>query len=546
MKDRVPFHRASPYSLPPGDEGRRTRKVEMRTRYYMLEPPPAEEEGEEEEEEEEEDKKGGEIGKEGAGDDEEEGGRTRPHGRLALDEDGQPIEVPPQRLIKAYMFGSKPVPVRKETEEAMLFRPDKGIRLLGFAKEQLPRHAYMSDTDLLIADTGTPEAPLAFSALVRGMSAAGVVAVARCVFRVRSRLRMCALLPRVASAADEVDGLLAVTLPFTEDVRNYVFPSFRAHGKEASADAGAQGQSQGVSAPTASEADRELDSRRLAVKAKYLPSATQVDAARDLVAAWDLIRPLSRRAGGGLAHAGAHMEARAEGRAASASSSRHGEGHMQRWELLSPEDTHNPVMQRVGHFLQARVRDESAAIPPISDLAARMLCIDAEGGMWAGDSEALAAVERFHAAHELAVEPTTTRKRKGPEGNSDEAAATGGTRGSAGASNQSTPAGLMYRIRHLVETSCAPTPSHAKPAVEDMIQMLRDHLKELRHACAPQPQDARSYNSLLEEVRQKLSSQASQQGAVAAGQRSEANAWWHTAFVSQGVTPINDSEEATR
>ncbi|XP_027107832.1 ATP-dependent DNA helicase 2 subunit KU80 isoform X2 [Coffea arabica] len=92
--------------------------------------------------------------------------------------------VPPEQRIKGYRYGPQVVPISSAELEAVKFKPDKSVKLLGFANaSNIMRHYYMKDVNIFIAEPGNAKAILAVSALARAMKEMMKVAIVRCVWR---------------------------------------------------------------------------------------------------------------------------------------------------------------------------------------------------------------------------------------------------------------------------------------------------------------------------------------------------------------------------
>uniref|UniRef100_A0A803KYW2 ATP-dependent DNA helicase 2 subunit KU80 n=1 Tax=Chenopodium quinoa TaxID=63459 RepID=A0A803KYW2_CHEQI len=138
--------------------------------------------------------------------------------------------VPPEQRIKGYRYGPEVVPVSSDAWEAVKFKPEKSVKLLGFTDaKNILRHYYMKDVNIFIAEPGKREAVTAISALARAMKELNKVAIVRCVWRQgQSGVVIGVLTPNV-SVKDSVkpDSLYFNVLPFMEDVREFQFPSFK-------------------------------------------------------------------------------------------------------------------------------------------------------------------------------------------------------------------------------------------------------------------------------------------------------------------------------
>ncbi|XP_021748222.1 ATP-dependent DNA helicase 2 subunit KU80 [Chenopodium quinoa] len=137
--------------------------------------------------------------------------------------------VPPEQRIKGYRYGPEVVPVSSDAWEAVKFKPEKSVKLLGFTDaKNILRHYYMKDVNIFIAEPGKREAVTAISALARAMKELNKVAIVRCVWRQgQSGVVIGVLTPNVSVKDSVPDSLYFNVLPFMEDVREFQFPSFK-------------------------------------------------------------------------------------------------------------------------------------------------------------------------------------------------------------------------------------------------------------------------------------------------------------------------------
>ncbi|XP_019189359.1 PREDICTED: ATP-dependent DNA helicase 2 subunit KU80 [Ipomoea nil] len=137
-------------------------------------------------------------------------------------------QVPPEQRIKGYRYGPQVVPISSAEWEAVKFKPEKGVKLLGFTDaSNIMRHYYMKDANVFIADPENSKAILAVSALARAMKDMNRVAIVRCVWRQgQGNVTIGVLTPNVSDKGNVPDSLYFNALPFAEDVREFQFPSF--------------------------------------------------------------------------------------------------------------------------------------------------------------------------------------------------------------------------------------------------------------------------------------------------------------------------------
>ncbi|XP_057807404.1 ATP-dependent DNA helicase 2 subunit KU80 isoform X2 [Salvia miltiorrhiza] len=256
--------------------------------------------------------------------------------------------VPPEQRIKGYSYGPQVVPISSAEWDAVKFKPEKGVRLLGFTDaSNIMRHYYMKDVNLLIAEPGNMKAVLAISALARAMKEMNKVAIVRCVWRQgQTNVVIGVLTPNVSEKDNVPDSFYFNVLPFAEDVREFQFPSFS-------------------NLPSSMQ-----------------PNKQQQEATDKLVQMLD------------LAPAGKE-------------------------EILPPNLTPNPVLERFYRSLELKSKDPSANVPPIDETLRRITEPDPELL-----HQNTAVIEEFRRSFELKENPklkkSSRRIREKPTGSSEE------------------------------------------------------------------------------------------------------------------------------
>ncbi|CAL4937175.1 unnamed protein product [Urochloa decumbens] len=201
--------------------------------------------------------------------------------------------VPPDQRIKGYLYGPQVVPISSAEWEAVKFKPEKGVKLLGFTDtSSILRHLFMKDVCLFIPEPGNTKATLAVSAIARAMHQMNKVAIVRCVWRQgQGNVSIGVLTPNISSANNVQDSFYFNVLPFAEDIREFQFRSFS-------------------SLPSSSQ-----------------PTEEQQEAADNLVKMLDLAPP---------------------GR-----------------EVLKPEFTPNPMLERFYSYLDLKAKQPDANVPAL-------------------------------------------------------------------------------------------------------------------------------------------------------------------------------------
>ncbi|KAL0913845.1 hypothetical protein M5K25_017336 [Dendrobium thyrsiflorum] len=260
--------------------------------------------------------------------------------------------VPPEQRIKGYRYGPQVVPISTAEWEAVKFRPEKSVKLLGFTdSSNIMRHYYMKDVYVFIPEPGDTKAILAVSSLVRAMKEMNKVAILRCVWRQgQGNVIIGVLTPNISSADNIPDSFYLNVLPFAEDVREFQFPSFNN------------------------------------LPASRQPNELQQEASDNLVKMLD------------LAPAGQE-------------------------ELLKPELTPNPVLQRFYQSLYLRSKHPDAQLPQLDASLLRITGPDSDIL-----SELKSEVDNFRKQIELRDNPKKRRSTKRallekPSGSNEEAAA---------------------------------------------------------------------------------------------------------------------------
>lgn len=135
--------------------------------------------------------------------------------------------VPPEQRIKGYRYGPQVIPISSDVLEAFKFKPEKGVKLLGFTDStEILRHYYMKDVYMFIAEPGNSRASLAVSAIARAMKDMNKVAILRCVWRQGQQSVVVGVLTPNLSTNEKVpDSFFFNVLPFAEDIREFQFPS---------------------------------------------------------------------------------------------------------------------------------------------------------------------------------------------------------------------------------------------------------------------------------------------------------------------------------
>ncbi|TVU44219.1 hypothetical protein EJB05_03655 [Eragrostis curvula] len=208
--------------------------------------------------------------------------------------------VPPDQRIKGYLYGPQVVPISSAEWEAVKFKPEKGVKLLGFTdRSSVLRHHFMKDVCSFIPEPGNTRAALAISSIARAMQQMNKVAIVRCVWKQgQGNVSFGVLTPNISPVNNVVDSFYFNVLPFAEDIREFNFWSFG-------------------SLPSSSQ-----------------PTEEQQEATDNLVKMLDLA-PAGR-------------------------------------EVLKPDFTPNPVLERFYSYLSLKAKQPDANVPPLDGCLRRI------------------------------------------------------------------------------------------------------------------------------------------------------------------------------
>lgn len=141
-----------------------------------------------------------------------------------LDDDNE-TEVQADDTIQGFRYGSDIVPFSKVDQDQMKYKHDgKCFAVLGFAKQNMiHRHQFMGNQVLKIfAPKDDEHAGIALSALIRALDQLKMAAIVRYAYNKSSNPQVGAAFPCIKQ---DYECLLYFQLPFTEDLRQFTFPS---------------------------------------------------------------------------------------------------------------------------------------------------------------------------------------------------------------------------------------------------------------------------------------------------------------------------------
>uniref|UniRef100_A0A7N5ZX60 X-ray repair cross-complementing protein 5 n=1 Tax=Anabas testudineus TaxID=64144 RepID=A0A7N5ZX60_ANATE len=141
-----------------------------------------------------------------------------------LDDDNE-TEVQKDDTIQGFRYGSDIVPFSKVDQEQMKYKHDgKCFAVLGFAKQNMVQHNHFMGNQVIkiFAPSDDEHAGVALSALIRALDELKMVAIVRYAYDRRSNPQVGAAFPCIKQ---QYECLMYIQLPFTEDLRQFTFPS---------------------------------------------------------------------------------------------------------------------------------------------------------------------------------------------------------------------------------------------------------------------------------------------------------------------------------
>eukprot|EP01080_Neovahlkampfia_damariscottae_P000481 gene481-6891_t len=151
-------------------------------------------------------------------------------GKVTIERSYYSLDNPDQEIeeddrVQAYKYGKSYIPFNKADKEMLKLETVKCLQILGFTEEsKVPRHHFIGFTYQVIPEPYDKHASVAFSSLVKALAEMNRVAIVRYCFRDNSAPQLGVLFPRIK---ESYDCLYYVQLPFSEDLRQYPFPSFQ-------------------------------------------------------------------------------------------------------------------------------------------------------------------------------------------------------------------------------------------------------------------------------------------------------------------------------
>nr|XP_043875091.1 X-ray repair cross-complementing protein 5 isoform X1 [Solea senegalensis] len=147
-----------------------------------------------------------------------------------LDDDNE-TEVQKDDIIQGFRYGSDIVPFSKVDQEQMKYKHDgKCFAVLGFAKQEMvQRHRLVGHQVVkMFAPKDDEHAGVALSAVIQALDELQMVAIVRYAYDRRCNPQVGAAFPCIKQ---NYECLIYIQLPFTEDLRQFTFPSLENNKK---------------------------------------------------------------------------------------------------------------------------------------------------------------------------------------------------------------------------------------------------------------------------------------------------------------------------
>ncbi|XP_064382719.1 X-ray repair cross-complementing protein 5-like [Halichondria panicea] len=138
--------------------------------------------------------------------------------------DEDETEVDMDNVAKGYWYGKSLIPVSDADEKAMALQAPRCLSLLGFSKRSsIKNHQTLGNgVQVVVANPDDKAGCVSLSAFIHALYETDMVMVCRYVWRNNSQPKLVVLAPHIKP---DKEYLLMRQVPFTEDVRCFVFPS---------------------------------------------------------------------------------------------------------------------------------------------------------------------------------------------------------------------------------------------------------------------------------------------------------------------------------
>jgi hypothetical protein len=142
------------------------------------------------------------------------------------------LEIVLEERVKGYRYGSQYIPVTPADEDNFKIPGPPVIRVIGLiGREKVPRHHFLDAPTYLHPAIDSESAHFCFSSIAVTLLKENKIALARFVKRENSDPSLIALLPQI-NEENSMTSFLLYRIPFSDDVREYNFPSLISFASE--------------------------------------------------------------------------------------------------------------------------------------------------------------------------------------------------------------------------------------------------------------------------------------------------------------------------
>jgi hypothetical protein len=142
------------------------------------------------------------------------------------------LEIVLEERVKGYRYGSQYIPVTPADEDNFKIPGPPVIRVIGLIeREKVPRHHFLDAPTYLHPAIDSESAHFCFSSIAVTLLRENKIALARFVKRENSDPSLIALIPQI-NEENSMTSFLLYRIPFSDDVREYNFPSLISFASE--------------------------------------------------------------------------------------------------------------------------------------------------------------------------------------------------------------------------------------------------------------------------------------------------------------------------
>ncbi|KAG4306170.1 hypothetical protein PORY_000158 [Pneumocystis oryctolagi] len=144
-----------------------------------------------------------------------------------IEEEGSEKEISKDDVELGYVYGKTIIPINIMDEEEFKYRTNTELTILGFIRNKsFPRFIAIGESNIIVPVKADLNSKISLSSLVHGMLRTNTLALAKIVTKTNKCPEMIIMAP---SIEDGFECLIELSLPFSEDCKNFKFPLIKHH-----------------------------------------------------------------------------------------------------------------------------------------------------------------------------------------------------------------------------------------------------------------------------------------------------------------------------